>query len=375
MVKVKKVVIFILMMSIFMTFISACAETGIVLNPVLRVYNWIDFIDPSVIELFTEETGIEIIYKTYESNEHLYNQIRNMNGYSYDVVFPSDYMVKRMTDENMLAEIDFRNVPNYKNIDEQYKGQPFDKKNLFSVPYIWGTLCLAYNSEKVTDDEVKSWEILWNKKYKNEILMMNSERESIAIVLKLLNYSMNSKKMTELNEAKEKLLEQKPLILTYTLDNVKEKMINEEAAIAVMWSSDVKFVKEKNPKIKFSIPEEGTNIWYDNICILKGSKYKSEAEQFINFLCREDIALMNAMYLSSGTPNSAAFNKFSDEMKNNNLVYISDEMIAKSEVFEDLSDWMKTYSSLWTEVYWAEISDINEETENIESSEMPELME
>jgi spermidine/putrescine transport system substrate-binding protein len=306
--------------------------------------------EPNVIKMFEEETGIEIFYNNYDTNENMYNQIKNMKGYSYDIVFPSDYMVKKMSNEGMLAELNFDNIPNYANIDTKYDKMAYDKKRLYSVPYIGGTVCLAYNPDVVAEEDVKSWNVLWNEKYSKNIFMMNSERDSIAIALKLLGYSINSKKMSELNEAKDLLMKQKPLVLAYTYDDVKEKMVKEEGALALMWSCDVTFVKNLNPKIKFTIPEEGTNLWWDAVCILKESRYKEEAEKFINFLCREDIALKNAEYLESATPNKLAYEKLSDDIKNNNVIYPTEDMIAKSEVFEDLADYMITYTTIWNEV-------------------------
>ena len=284
--------------------LCSCGSSG---ATTLRVYNWQEYMDPEVIEMFTEETGIEVLYNVFDTNENMYNKIKNMKGYSYDVVFPSDYMVKKMADEGMLAEINFDNIPNYKYIDSKYKGMAYDKKNLFSVPYIGGTVCIAYNPDYVDENEVKSWDVLWNEKYAGNIFMMDSERDSIAVALLRLGYSINTKNMDELNEAKDLLIQQKPLVLAYTSDDVKEKMAKEEGWLAVMWSCDITFIRDLNEKIQFVIPEEGTNTWWDTVCILENAEHKEEAEKFIDFLCRPDIALMNAEYLESSTPNTAAY--------------------------------------------------------------------
>ena len=273
-----------------------------------------------------------------------------MKGYSYDVVFPSDYMVKKMADEGMLAEINFDNIPNYKYIDSKYKGMAYDKKNLFSVPYIGGTVCIAYNPDYVDENEVKSWDVLWNEKYAGNIFMMDSERDSIAVALLRLGYSINTKNMDELNEAKDLLIQQKPLVLAYTSDDVKEKMAKEEGWLAVMWSCDITFIRDLNEKIQFVIPEEGTNTWWDTVCILENAEHKEEAEKFIDFLCRPDIALMNAEYLESSTPNTAAYEELDEEIKNDPVIYPSEDVLAKCEVFDDLADYMSTYTSIWNAV-------------------------
>ena len=343
----KKIVLGVLVIAMLCALLGSCGSEGTVQ---LRVYNWQDYIDPEVIDLFTEETGIEVLYNVYDTNESMYNKIKNTKNYSYDVIFPSDYMIKKMADEGMLAEINFNNIPNYQYISEDYKNMSYDKKNLFSVPYIGGTVCIAYNPKYVDESEVNSWDVLWNEQYAGNIFMMDSERDSIAVALLKLGYSINTKTMSELEEAKQLLIEQKPLVLSYTSDDVKEKMAKEEGWLAVMWSCDIAMVAEMNDEICFSIPEEGTNLWWDAVCILENAKYKNEAEQFINFLCRPDIALKNAEYLESTTPNTAAWEMLDEDIRESEILYPSDEILAKSEVFSDLSEFASTYASIWNEV-------------------------
>jgi len=343
----KKIVLGVFTVAILAALLCSCGSDG---GTQLRVYNWQDYMDPEVIEMFTEETGIEVLYNVFDTNETMYNKIKNMKGYSYDVIIPSDYMIKKMADEGLLAEINFDNMPNYQYIDSKYKGMAYDKKNLFSVPYVGGTVCIAYNPKYVDESEVNSWDVLWNEKYAGNIFMMDSERDSIGVALMKLGYSINTKTMSELNEAKDLLIQQKPLLLAYTSDDVKEKMAKEEGWIAVMWTCDIEMVREMNPEIQFAIPESGTNLWWDAACILEKAENKEAAEKFIDFLCRPDIALMNAEYLTSMTPNTEAFKNLDEEIKNDPVLYPSDEMLAKCEVFEDLSDYMSTYTSIWNEV-------------------------
>ncbi len=343
----KKIVLGLIAVAMLTALLCSCGSSG---STQLRVYNWQEYMDPEVIEMFTKETGIEVLYNVFDTNENMYNKIKNMKGYSYDVIFPSDYMVKKMADEGMLAEINYDNIPNYKYINNSYKGMAFDKKNLFSVPYIGGTVCIAYNPAYVDESEVTSWDVLWNEKYAGNIFMMDSERDSIAVALLRLGYSINTKNKDELNEAKDLLIQQKPLVLAYTSDDVKEKMAKEEGWLAVMWSCDITFIRDLNENIKFVIPEQGTNIWWDNVCILESAEHKEEAEKFIDFLCRPDIALMNAEYLESSTPNTAAWEELDEEIKNDPVIYPSDEMLAKCEVFDDLADYTSTYTEIWNAV-------------------------
>lgn len=317
----------------------------------LKVYNWGEYIDEDVIPIFEEETGIRVIYDTFETNEDMYTKLKAAGTNSYDICIPSDYMIKKMIDEGMLEEIDFSNVPNYVNIDDKYKGQVFDPEDKYSVPYMWGTVGLVINTDLVKED-ITSWNVLWDSKYQKQILGIDSERDAIGLTLKHLGYSLNSKNENELNEAKEALIKQKPNILAYVGDQVKDKMLNEEAAIAILWSGDGIMLEQSDPKFKYIIPEEGSNYWIDSAVILKGCENKAGAEMFINFLCRPDIALKNIEYICYSTPNTEAYKMLSDEMKNNTAAYPSDETLAKCEIFENLSDpaIMQKYSKIWLDV-------------------------
>ena len=318
---------------------------------IVKVYNWGDYLDKSILDQFTKETGIKVIYDEFDTNEDMYLKIKNMSGYSYDVLIPSDYMIKKMIDNDMLAELNFDNIPNFKNIDDKFKNHAYDPENKYSVPYMWGTVCIAYNSEKVTDP-VDSWDILWNEKYKKQIFMMNSERDSIGVALMSLGYSINTKNLDELNQAKEKLIAQRPLVITYTGDDVKDKLISGEGNLAVIWSCDAGLImqEDKENRIKFAIPKEGTNLWYDSAVILKNAKNKENAEKFINFLCREDIARKNAEYLGTTSPVTSVLNSLPDEIKNNPVLNPSAEDIEKYEVFVSLGDVAAEYERIWSDV-------------------------
>ena len=314
----------------------------------LKVYNWGEYIDEDVISMFEDETGIKVIYDTFETNEDMYTKLKAAGNNSYDVCIPSDYMIKKMLDEDMLAEL---NIPNYKYIDEKYKKQVFDPEDKYSVPYMWGTVGLAINTDLVKD-EITSWNVLWDEKYEKQILGIDSERDAIGLTLKYLGYSLNSKDENELNEAKNALISQKKNILAYVGDQVKDKMLNEEAAIAILWSGDGIVLEQTDQKFKYIIPEEGSNYWIDSAVILKNCQNKAGAEAFINFLCRPDIALKNVEYICYSTPHTEAYNMLSDDMKNNSAAYPPDEIIAKCEIFENLSDVeiMQKYSKIWLDV-------------------------
>ena len=319
----------------------------------LKVYNWGDYIDESVIGIFENETGIKVIYDTFDTNESMYTKVKNSAaGASYDVVIPSDYMIKRMIDEDLLAKIDVNELENWDKLGDYYKSREFDPNDEYSVPYMWGTVGIVYNTTMV-DDPVDSWQILWNEKYSGQIFMMDSVRDSIGITLKMLGYSLNSTSMDELAEAEAKLREQGPLVLAYTGDDVKDKMIAGEGALAVLYSGDAVTCmdpEEGNPDLAYAIPKEGTNLWFDNMCILKDAQNKEAAMKFIDFMCRTDIAELNRDYINYSTPQLEVYEQLPDEIKNDSTQYPSDEILASGEAFVDLGATMSYYDELWTRI-------------------------
>ena len=315
-------------------------ENDVMNGEKLVVYNWGEYIDPEVLTMFEEETGIDIVYEEFETNEILYPKISS-GAIAYDVICPSDYMIQRMIENDLLSEINFDNIPNLKNIGKQYleQSRQFDPENKYSVPYCWGTVGILYNKMMV-DEPVDSWSILWDPKYKDNILMQDSVRDAFGVTLKYLGYSLNSIDLDELTEAKNLLIEQKPLVQAYVIDQVRDKMIGNEAALGVIYSGEAIYTQKENPNLEYVIPKEGSNIWIDSWVIPKNAEHKENAEKFINFLCRPDFALMNFEYITYSTPNEAA------------RELIEDESIRNSEIaFPDLSkyDNLETFQYLGTE--------------------------
>ena len=304
------------------------------------VYNWGEYIDPEVLTMFEKETGIDVVYEEFETNEILYPKISS-GAIAYDVICPSDYMIQRLMENNLLAEINFDNIPNIKNIGEQYMEQSrqFDPENKYSVPYCWGTVGILYNKTMV-DEPVDSWSILWDHRYRDSILMQDSVRDAFGVALKYLGYSLNSTDLDELTEAEELLIRQKPLVQAYVIDQVRDKMIGNEAAVGVIYSGEAIYTQKENPDLEYVIPKEGTNIWIDSWAIPKNAENKENAEKFINFLCRPDIALKNFEYITYSTPNVAAQKLIKDPA-------IRDSKIA----FPDLSQYdnLETFQYLGTE--------------------------
>ncbi|NLX70996.1 MAG: spermidine/putrescine ABC transporter substrate-binding protein [Clostridiales bacterium] len=339
---------FLLMILVVVVFAGVLAGCGGAPKAQLKVYNWGDYIDESVIEEFEEKYNIDVIYDTFATNEEMYVKIKG-GGSDYDIAFPSDYMIERMIKEDMLEKINFDNIPNYKYIDDRFKNLAYDPNNEYSVPYMWGTVGIIYNKTMV-DEPVDSWQILWDEKYAKQIFMLDSSRDSIGITLKMLGYSLNTRNMDELEQAKQKLIEQKPLVLSYMGDDIKDAMIGGQAALAVVWSGDAVFMKRENPDLEYAIPKEGSNLWFDAMVLLKGSKNKEAAEKFINFLCEPEIAFRNTDYIGYSTPHTEAMKMLDDEILNDSTAYPTDEELERCEVFEALSDVIKEYDRVWTEI-------------------------
>lgn len=316
------------------------------------VYNWGEYLDPKTIELFEEETGISVTYEEYETNEIMYPKIVSQ-AIAYDVVCPSDYMIQRMIENDLLAEINWDNTPNIKNMDPTYMEQSksFDPKNKYSVPYCVGTVGILYNKSMVKEP-VDSWDILWNPKYKDSILMQDSVRDAFAVALKRLGHSINSTEVDQLAAAAEDLMEQKPLVQAYVVDQVRDKMIGNEAALGVIYSGEAGYTKRENPDLEYVIPKEGSNVWIDSWVIPKNAQNKENAEKFINFMCRPEIALMNFEYLTYSTPNLKAREMIEDEeIRNSKILFPEPEDLSNCETFQFLGDDVDSYyNELWNKV-------------------------
>ncbi len=315
----------------------------------LNVYNWGDYIAEDTLSRFTEETGININYEMFDSNEIMYTKYKS-GAVDYDVLVPSDYMIEKLIMEDELVKLDFNNIPNSEYIDESFKGLAYDKNDEYSVPYMWGTIGILYNTSMV-DEVVDSWNILWNEKYSGQIIMQNSVRDAFAVALKKLGYSANSTSKTEVDQALEALKEQSPLVQAYVIDEVKDKMIGNEAALAVIYSGEAIFTADENEDLAYAIPKEGTNLWFDSMVIPKSTQNQEAAEAFINFMCEPEIAFNNADYIGYSTPHKDAKEMLSDEVKNDPAAYPSKEILEQCEVFVDLgSEMTEYYNEKWNEL-------------------------
>jgi len=326
-------------------------DRGVTIN----VYNWGEYIangtdgSMDINEEFTRRTGIRVNYTTFDSNESLYSKLAG-GGADYDVIIPSDYMVSKLIDEHMLAELDFSNIPNFQYIDEHFKDPDYDPGSRYSVPYTWGVVGLFYNTDYI-EEEITSWSALWDDRYAGKILMFDNPRDSFAIAQFLLGQSVNTTAEDDWAEAAALLKQQKPLVQAYVMDRIFDKMESSEAWIAPYYAGDAAILVENSDSIQFVVPEEGTNFFVDAMCIPITSSHKAEAEEYINFLCDPEIAGANMNYVGYSTPETAAKAYMDEEMVDSTLYYPDEETLARTQVFVNLPEsTSKLVDSLWAEV-------------------------
>ncbi len=337
----KKITVWLALVALMICPLAAMAET-------ISVYNWGDYIDPVVLDMFEEETGIEVIYETFETNEDMYAKIA-MGGSSYDIIIPSDYMIERMIQENLLQKINWDNVPNVKNINPRFMAESYDPTGEYAVPYTWGTMGILYNTETV-EEAPTSWQTLMDETYFMDMFMLNSPRDTLAIALVMCGHDLNSTNPDDLADAKALLIEQKPMVLAYVVDEVKDKMIGGEASVALVWSGDATYCMSENDALDYVVPEEGSNIFFDSICIPANARNVAGAEKFIDFLCRADIAKINYEYVGYAIPNDAAIELIGEEYNASPVNNPPQEVLDKCQVFKYLGDDTQLYDQIWTEI-------------------------
>ncbi|MBO4836762.1 MAG: spermidine/putrescine ABC transporter substrate-binding protein [Clostridia bacterium] len=329
-------------------------------DEVVNVFNWEDYIDEDVLAQFEEETGIKVNYMRFTDNEEMVISVESNPG-AFDVVFPSEYMVQRLMKKGLLAEINYDNIPNFANIRESLKNPDYDPGNAHSVPYMWGTLGILYNTKLVDEADVQSWNVLMDQKYAGKVLMMDSLRDTMGIALIMADpeNSMNSTDYSQLRAAADLLIRQKQsgMVKAYGLDEFKDKMVAGEAALAVVYSGDAQYAIELNEDLAYVIPQEGSNIWVDSAVIPVSAKNKKNAEKFINFLCRPDISAANAEEIGYCTPNAQAIELLGEDYQNSQVTNPSDELMARCEVYIDLDEtWLNIYTTLYSEVLSTKIN-------------------
>lgn len=329
----------------------------------INVYNWGEYIstgsDEGTLNVnaeFTKLTGIKVNYTNYATNEELYAKLKG-GGANYDVIIPSDYMISKMIKEDMLQPLDFDNIPNFKYIMPSFVNSAYDEENQYSVPYTWGTVGIIYNTTQIDiPEEDIDWDILWNEDYADQILMFDNPRDAFAIAEIMMGYSLNTEDEVELTAAANKLKEQKSVVQAYVMDEIFDKMTANDAWIAPYYAGDALTILEENEDLAFVVPQSGTNLFVDAMCIPAGAKQKEAAEMYINFMCEPDIAYSNIDYICYSTPHSAAYEMLDEETRNDPVSYPGDEYLDENTtVFVNLSDEAnQLMQTLWTDMKSAE---------------------
>ncbi len=325
-----------------------CGATKAGKNGEVNVYNWGEYMAlgqeddiENVIEMFEKETGIKVNYTTYDTNEELYSKLTQSND-SYDVIIPSEYMISKLIDEGLLKEIDFDNVPNYQYIDDRFKSLPCDPEGKYTVCYSWGVTAMVYNKTMVKS-EPTDWDALWDPALKGNILMFNNSRDAMAIAMQQCGIDPSNCTTADVDKATEKLKEQKPLLKKYVMDQVFNEMEGGQAAIASYYAGDIATMIEENEDLDYCLPASGSNLFYDAMCIPTCSKNTGNAEKFINFMQKPEIAAENCKYLRYGTPNTGAPEYLDDDIKNSELTFPPEEYLKKCYVFQNVSNDVYSY--------------------------------
>lgn len=334
----------------------------------INVYNWGEYISTGAEEgtldvnsEFEELTGIKVNYTNYATNEELYAKLKG-GGASYDVIIPSDYMISKMINENLIQPLDMDNIPNFKYIMENFRNQAYDPENAYSVPYTWGTIGIIYNKELVDiQPEDVDWDLLWNEDYSDQILMFDNPRDAFAIGELMLGYSLNTENSEELENVARKLTQQKKIVQAYVMDEIFDKMGAGDALIAPYYAGDAMTILEENEDLDFVIPKSGTNLFIDAMCIPTSARQKEAAEMYINFMCEPDIAYANIDYICYSTPHQEAYNMLEEDIRESSISYPDSEFIAsKTSVFVNLSD----NANLKMQELWTEMKSAQDETTN-----------
>jgi spermidine/putrescine transport system substrate-binding protein len=305
----------------------------------LTIYNWGDYIDPDLLSKFEKETGIHVTYETFDSNEAMFTKVQQ-GGTQYDIAIPSEYMIDKMKEAKLLERLDHSKIKGLENIQSDFLNLSFDRGNTFSIPYFWGTLGIVYNDQMVKGNPPQHWNDLWDKKYKNNLLLIDGAREVLGLSLDSLGYSINTHNQEELKKASEKLVSLTPNVKAIVADELKMYMAQDEAAVGVTFSGEARAMMDENEHLHYVIPSEGSNLWFDNIVIPKTVKNKDGAYKFINFMLRPENAAQNSEYVGYSTPNKKAQALLPKELLAEKEFYPPESVLKNLEVYQNLGSKM-----------------------------------
>lgn len=346
--KLNLIYIFVFLFSIFL--LSGCGGSGS--ENTLTVLNYGKYIDPVVLDMFEEETGIHVDYEEYVTPENMYTKYK-AGSIDYDLICTSDYMIEKLIGEGEVLPMNYENIPGISNLDQSYFefSRSFDPDTQYTMPYFFGTVGILYDTAKVDAADVATWGALWNEKYSGQIIMTDSVRDAFMAALKYQGHSLNTTDEQELLDAQELLIRQRPLVYSYLVDEAQDEMIAENAAMALVYSGEAALAIDYNDKLAFSVPQEGSNMWIDSWFLPKTCQHTENAEKFLDFLCRVDIAQLNFDYVYYATPNKALYETLDTELQNNTVIFPGSEILNNCEVLKSLdTETTRRYNELWKEM-------------------------
>ena len=310
----------------------------------LFLFNWGNYIDPELIKEFEAETGIQVVYETFDSNDAMEAKLKQ-GGTRYDIVFPSESSITKLVNQNLLQKLDHSKIKGLENISPFLLNSPVDKGNQYTVPYFWGTVGIMVNTKYIDPESIQTWNDLWKEDFKNKVLVLDGNREALGMALQSLGYSLNSKNENELHAAEVKLKELKPNVRAVLNEEIKTMMKLEEAPIGMGYSGDAAAVAEENPNVQYILPKDGSAVWTDNFAIAHTAVNIDGAYAFINFMLRPENAARNAEYVGYSTPNEKAKELMNPEVTSDETYYPSEEIINSLEHYEYLgNDWIQKYN-------------------------------
>lgn len=311
------------------------------------VYNWSEYIPQEVLNDFTRETGIKVVYSTFESNEQMYDKVKLLGAKGYDIVVPSNYFLELMRHEKMLSPLDLSKISNLKNLDPKMLNQPYDPGNRYSIPYMWGATGLAYNSKYIKAEDADSWHDLLRPEYKGKIILSDDLRDTFGIALKALGFSANSTHQVEIEKAYQFLRQLKPSVRIFNVSATKQALIGEEVWLGPIWNGDFLVASEENEDLRFMFPQEGVILWIDSFVILQGAQNKDNAHAFIDYMLRPEVAKLCIEEYLYSSPNLEGLKLLDTELRDNPILAPTDNELKNAELQVGLGSFLAVYEKYW----------------------------
>ncbi|MDL2207561.1 spermidine/putrescine ABC transporter substrate-binding protein [Desulfovibrio sp. OttesenSCG-928-M16] len=319
-------------------------------NGQVVVYNWSEYIPQEVLDNFTKETGIKVVYSTFESNEAMYAKVKLLRGKSYDVVVPSGYFVDLMRRDKLVREIDHAKLPNLKHLDPKIMDQEYDPGNRYSVPYMWGAVGLAYNTKYIPKGSLTRWSQMLQPEFKGKIILTDDLRDAFGLALRAKGYSINSRDPEEIKKAYDFLAQLKASVRVFDVTAIKQALISEEVWMGPIWNGDFLVARDENPDLDYIFPEEGPVLWADSFTIPVGAENLDNAYAFINYMLRPDVAAACVQEYKYSSPNLPALELLPEELRGDPILIPGDKELGNAEFTTSIGEALGLYEKYWEEL-------------------------